>query len=120
MGYQSRRARLSTIRSAFNDVMEALASDDRERQLAGAVLLRRFFDPSSELAVRDPTGRRRTPYSGEAISVIAAVLRALRTGDLQKLLADGLAYAPTLRAADLQRTNLQGAYLCPRPSHGTL
>ena len=58
MGYQSRRARLSAIRSVFNDVVSALASAERERQLAGAVLLRRFFERSSELAVRNLLGRR--------------------------------------------------------------
>lgn len=120
LGYQNRRAKLSTIRSVFNDVVGGLASDDNERQLAGAVLLRRFFDRSSELGIRDLLGRRRTPYSNEAVSVIAAVLRGLESGDLQKVLADGLAYAPTLERADLQRTNLQGAYLSPRRSHGTL
>jgi len=120
MGYQNRRARLSAVRNAFNDVVAGLASDDTRRQLAAAVLLRRFFDPSSELGVRDLLGRRRSPYSGEALSVIAAVLRGLPSGDLQKLLADGLAYAPTLERADLQRTNLRGAYLSPRRRQGTL
>jgi hypothetical protein len=120
MGYQNRRARLSAIRTAFNDVVAALASDDARQQLAAAVLLRRFFDPKSELGARDLLGRRRAPYSGEALSVIAAVLRGLPTGDLQKLLADGLAYAPTLEGADLQRTNLQGAYLSARHAKGTL
>lgn len=42
------------------------------------------------------------------------------SGDLQKLLADGLAYAPTLEGEDLQRTNLQGAYLSPRRIGGKL
>jgi uncharacterized protein YjbI with pentapeptide repeats len=120
VGYQSRRTRLSAIRTAFNDVVGALASDDDRQQLAAAVLLRRFFDPASELGARDPIGRRRAPYSGEALSVIAAVLRGLPSGDLQKLLADGLAYAPTLEGADLQRTNLQGAYLSSRRTDGTL
>lgn len=120
MGYQNRRARLSVVRGAFNDVVAALASDDTRQQLAAAVLLRRFFDSSSELGIRDLTGRRRTPYAGEALSVMAAVLRGLPSGDLQKLLADGLAYAPTLERADFQRTNLQGAYLSPRQHDGTL
>ena len=120
LGYQSRRARLSAIRAAFNDVVGALASDDDRQQLATAVLLRRFFDPTSELGARDLIGRRRAPYSGEALSVIAAVLRGLPSGDLQKLLADGLAYAPTLEGTDLQRTNLQGAYLSSRRTEGTL
>jgi uncharacterized protein YjbI with pentapeptide repeats len=120
LGYQSRRARLSAVRAAFNDVVTALASDDSRQQLAAAVLLRRFFDRSSELGVRDLLGRRRTPYSNEALSVMAAVLRGQPSGELQKLLADGLAYAPTLKHADLQRTNLQGAYLSPRRPESTL
>ena len=119
-GYQNRRARLSAVRNAFNDVVAGLGSDDTRQQLAAAVLLRRFFDRSSELGIRDLVGRRRSPYSDEALSVMAAVLRGLPSGDLQKLLADGLAYAPTLERADLQRTNLQGAYLSPRQRKGTL
>jgi Pentapeptide repeats (9 copies) len=119
-GYQNRRARLSAIRAAFNDVVGALASSDARQQLAAAILLRRFFDAKSELGARDLLGRRRAPYSGEALSVMAAVLRGLPSGDLQKLLADGLAYAPTLERADLQRTNLQGAYLGSPLIKGTL
>jgi hypothetical protein len=110
LGYQNRRTRLSAIGSTFNDVVELLASDDAERQLAGAILLRRFFDPSSELGIR--AGRhRRAPYAEEARNVMAAVLRGVPRGDLQKLLADGLAHAETLEKTDLQRTNLQNAYL---------
>lgn len=120
IGYQNRRTKLSSIRSAFNEVVGALASDDARRQLAAAILLRRFFDPTSELGVRDLLGRRRAPYSGEALSVMAAVLRGLPSGDLQKVLADGLAYAPTLAQADLQRTNLRNTYLPLRNSEGTL
>jgi uncharacterized protein YjbI with pentapeptide repeats len=120
MGYQTRRARLSAIRTAFNDVVAALAAEDSRRQLAGAVLLRRFFDPASELGVRDLRGRRRAPYAAEALSVIAAVLRGLPSGNLQKLLADGLAHAPTLAGVDLQHTNLQSAYLSSRHAGGTL
>jgi hypothetical protein len=118
LGYQNRRAKLSAIRAAFNDVVGSLASADNRQQLAAAVLLRRFFDEDSELAVRGIRGRR-VPYAEEALSVMTAVLRGLPSGELQKLLADGLAYAPTLEKADLQRTNLQGAYLSER-SHGTL
>lgn len=120
LGYQNRRARLSAIRAAFNDVVASLASADDRQQLAAAVLLRRFFDKDSELAVRGILGRRRVPYAEEALSVMAAVLRGLPSGELQKLLADGLAYAPTLEKADLQRTNLQGAYLSQRRAGGTL
>jgi hypothetical protein len=120
VGFQNRRTKLSAIRTAFNDVVGSLASDEPRRQLAAAILLRRFFDPTSELGVRDYIGRRRAPYSGEALSVMAAVLRGLPSGDLQKVLADGLAYAPTLENADLQRTNLYGSYLPLRRPDGNL
>jgi hypothetical protein len=68
-------------------------------------MLRRFFDEKTE------QGGRGTPYAAEALNVIAATLRNIETGSFQKLLADGLAYAPDLRGADLQKTNLQGARL---------
>jgi hypothetical protein len=116
VGYQNRRAKLSAIRSAFNDVIGLLAAKDANRRLAGAILLRRFLDPSSELGIRDGLFRRRAPYAKEAQGVMAAVLRGVPRGDLQKLLADGLVHAKTLKfkEADLQRTNLQDAYLAPR------
>ena len=120
VGFQNRRARTTAIRSAFEEVVASLASTERERQLAGAVLLRRFFDRTSELGMRDWRGRRTAPYANEARSVLAAVLRGAPTGDLQKLLADGLAYSETLAHVDLQRTNLQDAYLAPRHEGGSL
>ena len=48
------------------------------------------------------------------MGVIAALLREADAGNFQKLLADGLAYAPSLTHADLQRCNLQNAYLGAR------
>ena len=47
--------------------------------------------------------------------MIAALLRNTQTGELQKLLADGLAYASSLQGADLQECNLSRAYLGKRP-----
>jgi len=58
------------------------------------------------------------PYWKVAVDVTAAILRGLKTDDFQKLLADGLAFAPTLIRADLQRTNLQFAYLGSRKVNG--
>ncbi len=71
VGYQNRRAKLSTIRSAFSDVIGLLSAPDLERRLAGAILLRRFLDPHSELGIRDVLFRRRAPYAREAQSVMA-------------------------------------------------
>jgi hypothetical protein len=107
--FRSRRERSAAAGQAFIATVDALASDDEARRLAGAILLRRFFDPETE------QGERTTPYANEAIRVIAALLRGTSPGTLQKLLADGLAFAPSLRNADLQGCVLVRAYLGQRP-----
>ena len=103
--YRSRRDRAAAVGQSFVEAVDALASNDRVKQLAAAILLRRFFDRRTE------QGAAGAPYQQESIAVIAALLRATETGQFQKLLADGLAYAPSLRYADLQGCNLNGAYL---------
>ena len=121
IGYQRRRDRLAAIRKTFDDVIGILASNNEEQRLAGAILLRRFFDETSELGLSTLLPpRRRAPYAQEAVSVIAAVLRGLQSGNFQKLLADSLAYAPDLKRVDLQKTNLQNSYLLPRRKGVTL
>ena len=108
------RDQLASSRKWFDDVVVSLSSEKEIDKLAGAILLRRFFDPDSEV---NPPGKdpdRKTPYAPEAVNVIAAILRGQPTGNFQKLLADGLAFAPSLHRADLQRTNLQNAYLGSR------
>lgn len=77
-------------------------------------MLRRFFDEGTE------QGGRGTPYSREALAVLTASLRDVETGPFQKLLADGLTHAPSLAGADLQKTNLQGAYLSSRAGNPPL
>lgn len=115
--YRSRRDQISLVGEAFAQTVEGLSADAQAKQLAAAVLLRRFFDRETE------QGAAGTPYEREAIAVIAALLRNTETGELQKLLADGLAYATSLHAADLQRCNLSRAYLGKRPratvTHGS-
>jgi hypothetical protein len=106
--YRSRRDRVAIVGQAFSETVDALASKDEIKPLAAAILLRRFFDPRTE------QGTAGTPYQDEAIRVIAALLRATETSEFQKLLADGLAHAPHLRGADLQRCNLRNAYLGDR------
>jgi hypothetical protein len=116
--YRTRRDRISLVGQAFSTTVEGLSSDAEAKKLAAAILLRRFFDRGTE------QGAAGTPYEREAVAVIAALLRNTPTGELQKLLADGLAYASTLQAADLQECNLTGAYLGQRPravvTHGGL
>lgn len=106
--YRSRRDRLTLVGQAFTETVNALASKDEIKQLAAAILLRRFFDRRTE------QGAAGAPYQQEAIRVIAALLRATETSELQKLLADGLAYAPSLQGSDLQHCNLTEAYLGDR------
>jgi uncharacterized protein YjbI with pentapeptide repeats len=103
--YRSRRDRAAAVGQSFVETVDALASNDRVKQLAAAILLRRFFDRRTE------QGAAGAPYQRESVAVIAALLRATESGQLQKLLADGLAFAPNLRSADLQGCNLERAYL---------
>ena len=103
--YRTKRDRIADIGTAFESVVESLASDNDVKRLAAAIRLRRFFDPQSEV------GAVGAAYSRDALAVIAGILRSQGSGNFQKLLADGLAHAPSLADADLQRTNLQGSYL---------
>lgn len=107
--YRTRRDRISLVGQAFNATVEGLSSDADTKKMAAAILLRRFFDKETE------QGAAGTPYEDEAVAVIAALLRNTPTGELQKLLADGLAYASSLQRADLQECNLSRAYLGQRP-----
>jgi uncharacterized protein YjbI with pentapeptide repeats len=106
--YRSRRDRIATVGQSFSSTVEGLSSESAARQLAAAILLRRFFDASTE------QGAAGIPYGREAIAVIAALLRSTPSSELQKLLADGLGYASTLHKADLQGCNLSNAYLGQR------
>jgi hypothetical protein len=131
--YRTRRDKIMLVRQAFESVVKSLASNIEVERMAGAILLRRFFDPDTEVGIpRLPYWKKMvvrirrffrnktevdtasTPLWKEAVDVTAAILRGQRTGNFQKLLADGLAFAPSLERADLQRTNLQFAYLGSR------
>ncbi len=112
LGVRTRNEKMREVGEDFRTVVDSLSSDNEVQRLAAAILLRRFFDPLTE------SGIAQTPYAKEAVSVIAALLRDMPEGKLQKLLSDGLAYAPDLRNADLQHTNLSQAYLGDRVRHG--
>lgn len=105
LNFQRRRDRAASVGAAFKDVVDSLASDNATLRMAGAILLRRFFDTHSE------QGAAHMSYAKEAMAVIAGLLRESQTGSVQKVLADGLRYAPSLSQADLQGCNLTGAYL---------
>lgn len=105
LNFQRRRDRSAAVGAAFKDVVDSLASDNTTLRMAAAILLRRFFD------IRSEQGAAHASYAKEAVAVIAGVLRESETGPVQKVLADGLRYAPSLSQADLQGCNLSGAYL---------
>lgn len=105
--YRSRQDELRLVASDFQAVVAALRSDALIQRMAGAILLRRFYDAHTESG-------KGTPYLKEALDVTTAILRGQATSDFQKLLADGLSFAPSLYRADLQKTNLQFAYLGSR------
>jgi hypothetical protein len=99
------KGKVDSIKSSFESIMNKLGSENEAEKYSSAILLRRFFDPKSELGIGN------TPYAKEAIDVIASLLRREKRGDFQKILADNLKYAPSLNGSDLQKTNLQNAYL---------
>jgi hypothetical protein len=84
-GQRSRREKAAAVGSSFAAAVDGLSAPETAKQLAAAMLLRRFFDPSTE------QGAAGLPYRSEAIAVIAALLGNTPSGKLQKLLADGLA-----------------------------
>lgn len=103
--YRSRRDRIAAVGASFALTVEALASENATSRMAGAVLLRRFFDRRTE------QGTRLTPYVREAIEVMAGMLREEGSPQLQKVLADGLRYARRLEDSDLQNCDLRNAYI---------
>lgn len=105
VNFQSRRDQAAAVGAAFKDIVTSLSSDNETLRMAAAILLRRFFN------VRSEQGAGRLSYANEAVAVIAGLLRSPETGEIQKLLADGLRYAPSLVRADLQGCNLTGSYL---------
>jgi hypothetical protein len=46
--YRTRRDKMALVSELFTKVIEALASEVEVERLAGAILLRRFFDPTTE------------------------------------------------------------------------
>ena len=113
-GYKSRRDRLAMVGASFKETVDALSADNEVKRMAAAVLLRRYFDRTSEQGVG-----RKAPYRKETIEVIAGMLREAQTDDLRKaqtdevrkVLANGLRYAVDLRNADLSSCTLSGGYI---------
>jgi uncharacterized protein YjbI with pentapeptide repeats len=104
---RSKRQAKEAIGSAFKGIVATLAGTDRVERLGSAILLRRFFMADSEYSKPD------MPYADEAVDVIAATLRGEPVGDVQKVLADSLAYVGKrgLSHRDFQHVNLQHGYI---------
>lgn len=102
--------RYETEKESFEKLVGQLASENKTSQLAAAILLRKYFDEK-----RVPKRKRKKGYflnlKSETINVISSVLRVVPSGVFQKTLADGLAFAKDLSNCDLQKTNLQDAFL---------
>src|SRR5262249_24728288 len=63
--YRTKRDRIAAVGTAFEAVVEALASADDVKRMAAAIRLRRFFDPRGELATSGLWPRLRQPRAGE-------------------------------------------------------
>lgn len=81
----------------FNQLVKELSAQNKETQLSTAILLRQYI--------------REKKFAKQTINVLSSILRVQSTGVLQKTLVDGFAYADDLSWQDLQKTNLQDAYL---------
>lgn len=97
------RQNLIKLKELFESTVAKLSSDNLSEKLSAAILLRRFFRNDTEGGVGG------IPLSDETINTIAAILRAEKTSDFQKLLADSLKYAPSLKKSDFQKANLSNA-----------
>ena len=103
LGFKSSTAKKEDASKSFNNIVDELASAEIKTNIAAAIKIRRFFAADIK--------KHSAHLCKEAINVISSLLRVLSTGVLQKTLADGLAYAENLSLVDLQRTNLQNAYI---------
>jgi hypothetical protein len=103
--YRTKRDSRAAVGASFALTVDALASDNYTSRMAGAVLLRRFFDSQTE---QGAAGRA---YIKEAIEVMAGMLREEQPPRVQKVLADGLRYARDLQETDLQNCDLKNAYI---------
>ena len=104
--HKLRRHYQDKVLDDFEVMVSKLASDVESERFIGTILIRRFFDKE--------TGHSQCGQLGkELIDVLSALLRSGKLNNqknLRKLLTDTLAYAPTLKHADLKLTNLQDAY----------
>lgn len=109
--------RLRSIGEAFDKISQELTDFSENscphKRLISAVRLRRFFDKNGEYSTRS-LWKSTCPYEKDALSVISALLKTDIGNDdpqLQKALADGLAYASDISGVDLQGADLTNSFL---------
>ena len=101
--YRTRRDRIAAVGTAFEAVVEALASDDDVKRMAAAIRLRRFFDPGGELATGGLWPQLRQPRAREGHQAEQATNQGATAGTTEgtprhrdrfwKLTRDELPYA---------------------------
>lgn len=101
--FQRRSKERENYLHSFDTLVAQLTTDNKTAQLSAAILLRRYFKKTKK--------KRHVDLKIETINVISSLLKTLPTGVFQKTLADGFAYAIDLSRCDLQKANLQDAYL---------
>ena len=90
-------------KDSLTNIIAGLSKDNHSARISSAIMLRRFLN--TKISQRFPNLQQ------EALHIISAILKITPTGVLQKTLADSLAYAVDLTHLDLQKTNLQDAYI---------
>lgn len=101
--FENRRIREAKEKDALSAVIDNLSSKEYTSRISAAIMLRRYLNTR--------ISKKYMHLQKETINVIASMLKILPTGVFQKTLADGLAYARDLSNLDLQKTNLQDAYI---------
>ncbi len=102
-GIKSKATEKDELRTSLNKITRQLSSSSSTLKVSAAIEIRRFFNEYNIV--------KHNEYVIEAINIISSLLKILPTGVFQKTLADGIAYAKNLSKVDLQKTNMQDAYL---------
>lgn len=129
-----RAQRLKLIGDSFDAISQQLtdtgSGSSSQRRLIAAVRMRRFFDKEGEFAISEVLIKESIkhfsikikfvcPYEKDALSVISALLKTPVGKDdpqVQKALADSLAYANDLSGVDLQGADLSNSFLGAKSS----
>ena len=91
----------------FKQYAKDLYREDNETaQITSAILLRSYLDSRAILL--------RNPYTKKTLNLIAAILRHIPNGNLQKTLADSISYVHKANGQDFQNVNLNMCSIKPK------